>query len=99
MDTHEKFRNSVLRNFFTEDGRLKQIPAQMKRKLVVFEYLVSQLREDLKYTEKEINEYITRHHEDYCTIRREFIIKQFMTRENNMYQLNPKELWADWRVL
>jgi len=50
-----------------------------------------------KYTEKEINEYIKYFNDDYCTIRREFIINQFMRRDNGIYELNPCEMWTDWR--
>jgi hypothetical protein len=96
---HERFQKSVLNNFFTKDGSLKQIPAQRKRKLVVFEYLLRDLRPGQRYSEKELNEYIQRFHEDFCTIRREFIINQFMYREHGVYELNPREMWVDWRCM
>ncbi|MCL6443447.1 MAG: metalloregulator ArsR/SmtB family transcription factor [Alicyclobacillus sp.] len=99
VDQQERFRNSVLNTFFTLDGRLKQIPAQRKRKLVVFEHLLRDLKPGQKYSEKEISDYIRQFHEDYCTIRREFIINNYMYRENNMYELNPREMWADWRTM
>jgi hypothetical protein len=56
--------------------------------------LVKGLEMGKKYTEKEINEYIKKFHDDYATIRRELIIHQFMYRENGIYELNPPELWA-----
>ncbi|HYK74516.1 MAG TPA: DUF2087 domain-containing protein, partial [Pseudoneobacillus sp.] len=34
------------------------------------------------------------YHDDYATIRREFIINQYMYRENGVYELNPVEMWA-----
>ena len=90
----EKERAAIIRNFFTADGRLKQIPAQRKKKLVAFEHLIRGLERNKKYTEHEINEYILRFHEDYCTIRREFIINHYMYRDNGIYELNPQEMWA-----
>jgi len=87
-------RQKVLENFLTKDGKLKNIPAQRKKKLMVFEYMVRGLKAGKKYPEKELNEYITKFHEDYATIRREFIINHYMYRENGIYELNPEEMWA-----
>jgi DNA-binding transcriptional ArsR family regulator len=84
----------VIHSFFTPDGRLKQIPTQRKKKLIVFEHMVKGLQMGRKYAEKEINEYIQRFHEDYATIRREFIMNHYMYRENGVYELNPREMWA-----
>lgn len=98
-DAHARLRQSVLKNFFTADGRLKHIPAQLKKKLIVLEHLVSRLEPGRSYTEKEINEFIGRVHDDFATIRREFIMHQYMYRDNQIYELNPKELWAKWETL
>lgn len=84
----------VLRTFYTADGRLKQIPAQRKKKLIVFEHMVRGLEKGRKYTETQINEYIRQFHEDYATIRREFVMNHYMYREDGIYELNPEELWA-----
>lgn len=99
VDRNERLREAALHNFFSEDGRLKQIPAQRKRKLMVFEHMLDGLKVGEKYSEPQINAHILRFHEDYCTIRREFIINHFMYREHGVYELNPKEMWADWRTL
>lgn len=84
----------IINNFITSEGKLKQIPAQRKKKLIIFEYMIRGLKPGRKYQEKEINEYIKRFHEDYATIRREFIINHYMYRENSIYELNPEEMWA-----
>ncbi|WP_103107053.1 DUF2087 domain-containing protein [Brevibacillus reuszeri] len=84
----------VIRSFITPDGKLKQIPAQRKKKLVVFEYMVRGLEKGRKYPEKEINEYIKQFHDDYATIRREFIMNHYMYREDGIYELNPETMWA-----
>lgn len=89
-----RLQEAVIKNFFTADGRLKNLPAQLKKKLIVLEYLVSKLEAGRKYSEKEINMFIQSYHEDYATIRREFIMHQFMFRENETYELNPREMWA-----
>lgn len=98
-EKNEALKDTVLRNFIDKNGRLKQIPAQLKKKLIVLEYMVSKLEPGRKYTEKEINEYIKPYHDDYATLRRELIMHQFMYREKEQYELNPKEMWASWESL
>ncbi|MCM3628138.1 metalloregulator ArsR/SmtB family transcription factor [Paenibacillus glycanilyticus] len=95
----ERMKQSVIKNFFTASGELKSIPAQLKKKLIVLEYMVSKLEKGRKYTEKELNEFIKGFHQDFATIRREFIMHQFMFRENEIYELNPQEMWAKWETL
>ncbi|MFD6209100.1 metalloregulator ArsR/SmtB family transcription factor [Peribacillus sp. NPDC060253] len=85
----------ILDNFFTADGRLKTIPAQRKKKMIVLYHIASSLENGRKYSEKELNEFIQTFHDDYATIRRELIIGSIMYRENSIYELNPREMWAD----
>ncbi|WP_141506187.1 metalloregulator ArsR/SmtB family transcription factor [Paenibacillus luteus] len=94
-----RLKETVVRNFFTADGRLKHMPAQLKKKLIVLEHIVSKLALGQKYSEKEINTFIKGFHDDFATIRREFIMHQFMFREADIYELNPRELWAKWETL
>lgn len=98
-EKNEKLRQSVLHAFFSDDGRLKSIPSQYKKKLIVLERLVARLEPGKKFTEKEINAFIANYHEDYATIRREFIMQHYMYRENEVYELNPTEMWAKWEDL
>ncbi|MCM3128821.1 MULTISPECIES: metalloregulator ArsR/SmtB family transcription factor [unclassified Paenibacillus] len=95
-DSKQKLKDSVMKNFFTKEGRLRSIPAQYKKKLIVLQHLVEQLEKGRKYQEKEINEFIKQYHEDYATIRREFIMHDFMYREEEVYELNPTEMWTKW---
>jgi hypothetical protein len=85
----------ILENFFTPDGRLKNIPAQRKKKMIVLHHIGSLLEKGRKYPEKELNEFIQSFHDDYATLRRELIIGSIMYRENSIYELNPREMWAD----
>ncbi len=98
-DDQKRMKDSVIKNFFTSDGKLKSLPVQLKKKLIVLDHLVSQLDKGRKYSEKELNEFIKNFHDDFATIRREFIMHQFMFRENQIYELNPQEMWARWEVL
>ncbi|WP_445488599.1 DUF2087 domain-containing protein [Niallia sp. 03133] len=94
MEISNEEKAKIIQNFFTADGKLKNIPAQRKKKLIVFRHIIRGLSAGQKYEEKAINEYIQQFFDDYATIRREFIINHFMYRENNVYELNPEEMWA-----
>ncbi|MGE6204562.1 metalloregulator ArsR/SmtB family transcription factor [Guptibacillus hwajinpoensis] len=85
---------AVVNNFLAPDGTLKHLPSQRKKKIIILKHLINGLERGKKYPEKEINEYIQKFHPDFATIRREFIINHFMYRENNIYELNPEEMWA-----
>lgn len=95
----QRLKDTVLRNFFSKEGRLRQIPAQYKKKLIALQFMVEKLEPGVVYTEKEINEFIKNYHEDFATIRREFIMHQFMYRENDKYELNPREIWTHWEYV
>ncbi|MFG6496482.1 DUF2087 domain-containing protein [Fictibacillus sp. UD] len=95
----ENYQKSVLNAFLNKEGRLKNIPSQKKKKLVVLEYLVQQLDDNQTYTEREINEFIKKYHEDFCTIRREFIVNGYMDREDGNYKKRDESLWTNWQEL
>lgn len=79
---------AVLRNFF--DGpRLVAIPAQRKKKQIVFEEVLRRIPRRKEYAERELSRYIEAIHPDFCTIRREFIMGQYMVREAGRYR------WTD----
>lgn len=98
-EKNKRLKESVIRNFFGAEGALKQIPAQLKKKLIVLERLVAQLEPGRAYTERELNEFIKPFHPDFATIRREFIMHHYMFRHNETYELNPQQMWARWETL
>lgn len=98
-DKNSSLKQSVIRNFFTLDGKLKHIPAQLKKKLIVLEHLVTEFENGCSYAEKELNTILKNFHPDFATLRRELIMHQFMFRESEVYELNPREMWAKWETL
>ena len=74
------YDRKVLRDYL-EDGRLKKIPAQRKKRDVILRYILQEFEPGRQYAETEVNEIISRFHEDYATIRREFVIRRMMDRE------------------
>ncbi|QHW30767.1 DUF2087 domain-containing protein [Paenibacillus rhizovicinus] len=96
---NEKLKQSVLRNFITEQGSIVHLPSQLKKRLIVLEHLANQLDARKKYSEKEINAFIKPLNEDFATIRRELFIHKFVNRENDIYEVNESKEWRDWKTL
>jgi len=80
------YEQRVLDSFIT-DGRLHTVPAQLKKREIVFRYILRTLERGRDYTEGEINEVITAYHGDYCFIRREMIALGLMEREREIYRV------------
>lgn len=82
----ERFRAKVLRDFF--DGeRLKQIPAQRKKRVVVLQHLVERFVPTTIYSEREVNDALRVAHDDVATLRRELVDYGYMHRERGLYRI------------
>lgn len=77
-------------NAFFDGPRLKSIPAQRRKKEIVFEELLRRLPRRKEYPEKDLSRWIEAIHEDFCTIRREFVMGAYMDREGGIYRLTEK---------
>ena len=76
----------VLRAFF--DGpRLRALPAQRRKKEIVLEEILRRVPRRKEYEEQELNRFIEVVFHDYCTVRREWIMGRYMTRERHVYKL------------
>jgi predicted transcriptional regulator len=80
----DAYDRKVLRDYM-EDGRLKLIPRQWKKREVILRYLVEQFEWEQRYTEREVNEIISRTHEDFATLRRELVDSRRLAREREIY--------------
>jgi predicted DNA-binding protein YlxM (UPF0122 family) len=80
----DAYDRKVLRDYM-EGDRLKQIPSQWKKREVILRYLVEQFEPDRRYAEREVNEIISRTHEDYATLRRLLVDTGRMDREREIY--------------
>ncbi|MCP4703085.1 MAG: DUF2087 domain-containing protein [candidate division Zixibacteria bacterium] len=75
-------------NNFTKDGRVTAMPAQRKKRRYIIELILKEFKTGQVYTETEVNEIIQKYYDDYCLVRREFIIENMMTRTNGKYRRN-----------
>lgn len=80
----EPWEDKVLHDFVI-DGRLKEIPSSRKKRLVILQWLVDQFDWGVKYPETAVNEVLKRHHPDFATLRREFIVNGLMARADGVY--------------
>jgi predicted transcriptional regulator len=80
----EAYDQKVLRDWMT-DGRLRSIPRQWKKREVILRYLLNHFEWDRRYTEREVNEIISRTHEDYATLRRELVDTRRLARDHEIY--------------
>ena len=78
------YDRKILRDYMV-DGRLKSIPRQWKKRDVIVRYLAEQFQPGQRYTEKEVNEIISRTYDDYATFRRELVDGRYMARDREVY--------------
>ena len=90
----EQYRRKVLRTFMP-NGYCETLPAQVKKRLIIFEEIFRQFDPSRAYPEKELNEIIARMHGDFCTVRRAFVGMGWMRRERGVYTLNPDPDFSD----
>ncbi len=85
-------RQKTLNNFM-ENGRVKEMPTQRKRRLYILEELLKGFATDRDYSEAEVNEIIEEKYDDYCTVRREFVMFGYMERDHGIYRVNAETKW------
>lgn len=78
------WEQKVLRGYF--DGeQLKEIPAQLKRQQVVLAWLADRFDPGMRYSERQVNEILQRHHPDAATLRRALVDNGFFDRDHGVY--------------
>ena len=75
------YDNKVVKDYMRKDGSLKTIPAQRKKLDAVLRYVVQAFELNKKYSEKKVNEILSRYHEDTASLRRELVGSGLMKRE------------------
>lgn len=84
----EMYRRRVLKSFMP-NGHCDVMPAQVKKRLIIYEEIYARFDPSRTYTEKEVNEVIQPLYDDFCTVRRTLISLGWMSRENGVYTLHP----------
>jgi excisionase family DNA binding protein len=82
-------------NRFLKDERFETLPTQYKKRKYIMQYILQQFDTNRVYIEKEVNEIITRYHDDYCRVRREFVDNNMMYRKDGKYRRNASYRFID----
>jgi DNA-binding transcriptional ArsR family regulator len=80
----DAWERKVLRDFVAGE-RLKDIPAQEKKRLVILRWLADQFEWGHVYSEAEVNAVLKRHHPDAAALRRYLVGARLMDREHGTY--------------
>lgn len=81
----EDFDRKVLSDFMTPEGRLKAIPMQQKKLMVILRYLAQLFKPEARYPEKEVNEILRRFHPDTASLRRSLVDNGLLLRQAGVY--------------
>ncbi|MGO9309839.1 MAG: metalloregulator ArsR/SmtB family transcription factor [Spirochaetia bacterium] len=75
------FDRKVLASFTGPDGRFTAFPTQEKKFLVLLRHVLREFRPGVRYSEKKVNEALSRYSEDTARLRRSLVEFGFMDRE------------------
>jgi DNA-binding transcriptional ArsR family regulator len=89
-ESGDAWEQKVFRTYVVDD-KLKQIPTQHKKRMVILRWLVAKFEMDATYTEKEVSERLKQYHPDYAALRRYLVETRLMQRENGQYWRLPEE--------
>jgi hypothetical protein len=82
----EAYERKVLADFFTPQGKLKSLPAQYKKLLVILRYLVNKEFElGVRYAEKDVNQKLSLYFTDTASLRRYMVDNRYLAREKGVY--------------
>ena len=77
----DAFDRKVITDFTNPDGSLKQIPAQRRKLEAVLRHIVKTFKPGQRYTEKQVNDLLSRFHADTASLRRELVASRLMARQ------------------
>lgn len=89
-DTEDEVVRKVYKSYLKGE-RLVQIPTNQQKLIVILDWFAAKFEVGIQYPEKQVNEIIKRHHEDYATIRRELVDRRYMARKDGIYWRIPDE--------
>jgi predicted transcriptional regulator len=77
----DAYDKKVIRDYSRRDGSLKTLPAQRKKLEAILRYVVKAFDVNKRYSEKQVNDILSRYHDDTATLRRELVGFGLMKRE------------------
>lgn len=86
QETRVKKLNDKVIKTFVRNGKIEKLPRQLKKKLLIIEWICDKFSYNKSYTEEELNQIIIKHYDDYCTVRRYLVDYKYFEREKNIYK-------------
>jgi len=77
----EAYDRKILDTFLGPDGRIKAFPTQEKKFLVLLRMVVKAFEPGIRYTEKQVNEILSRYSDDTALLRRNLVEYNLMARQ------------------
>jgi hypothetical protein len=71
---------------YVKNGKMVQYPAQHSKRLVLLRWLAGHFELGRTYPEREVNEILAGHSEDYATLRRYLVDYGYLARQGGIYQ-------------
>jgi len=78
MDAYDR---KVINTFCDEHGRIQQFPSQQKKFEAILRYVVQDFQPGTRYSEKHVNEILSRFSDDVAPLRRGLVEYKMMDRE------------------
>ena len=75
----------AMRNWMTEDGRLKAIPAQRAKRIPILDFLAGRFEPGIVYSEGRVNLILGEFHRDTAALRRHLVDEDFLERRDGFY--------------
>lgn len=85
--TKGAYQTKVVRDYTMPDGSLKTIPAQRRKLQIILEYIAQTFTPGVRYSERQVNQKLSRYHPDTATLRRELVGAHLMSRAAGEYWL------------
>ncbi len=77
---------AVARNFLTEDGRIRALPARDAKRRLVLEWVAGRFEPGREYAEKEVNGILLGVYDDVASLRRFLVDERLLAREAGVYR-------------
>jgi predicted transcriptional regulator len=77
----EAYDRKVLNTYLTEEGRVRGFPTQQKKLEVILRHVVKVFEPGQRYTERQVNEMLSRYNEDTACLRRNLVDFGLMQRQ------------------
>lgn len=82
----EAYDRRVLAGYVREDGTLREIPAQRRKRMVILRHVLQTFQAERRYSETQVNEILARFHADTETLLRDLVGLGWLKREGASYR-------------